>query len=55
MTDQKDYAVCAFHLREDAGMHRDVMKYKYTDILLENYQRDGKLYTMYHPVVGDLL
>lgn len=55
MTDQGDYAVCAFHLREAAGMHREGMKYKYTEIWLDNYQRDGKLYTLYPPVVGDLL
>ena len=55
MTDQRDYAVCAFHLREDAGMHREGMKYKYTDIWLDNYQRDGKLHTLYPPVVGDLV
>lgn len=53
--EQKDYAVCSFHLREDAGMHREGMKYKYTTIWLDNYQRDGKLYTLYPPAVGDLL
>lgn len=55
MTEQRDYAVCAFHLREKAGMHREGMKYKYTTIWLDNYQRDGKLYTLYPPVVGDLV
>ena len=53
--ERKDYAVCSFHLREDAGMHREGMKYKYTEIWLDNYQRDGKLYTLYPPVIGDLL
>lgn len=55
MTEQRDYAVCAFHLREKAGMHREGMKYKYTTIWLDNYQRDGKLHTMHPPVVGDTL
>lgn len=55
MAEQKDYAVCGFYMREDAGMHREGMKYKYTTIWLDNYQRDGKLYTLYPPVVGDLI
>lgn len=55
MAEQKNYAVCSFHLREAAGMHREGMKYKYTQLWLNNYQRDGKLHTMHPPVVGDTL
>lgn len=51
--DQKDYAVCSFHLRENAGMHRLGMMYKYTHLHLTNAQHDGHLYTLYPPVVGD--
>lgn len=51
--EQRDYAVCGFYMREDAGMHRDGMKYKYTSLHLTNAQHDGHLYTLYPPVVGD--
>lgn len=53
--DQRDYAVCAFYMREDAGMHRDGMKYKYTQLWLEGPALDGKLYTPHPPLVGDTL
>lgn len=53
--EQKHYAVCSFHLREDAGMHREGMKYKYTSLHLTNAQHDGYLYTLYPPVVGDTI
>jgi len=53
--EQKDYAVCSFHLREDAGMHREGMKYKYTALHLTNHEHDGYLYTLYPPVVGDTI
>jgi hypothetical protein len=53
--EQKDYAVCAFHLREDAGMHRIGMMYKYTSLWLNGARGDGKLYTLYPPVVGDTI
>lgn len=53
--EQKDYAVCGFYMREDAGMHREGMKYKYTQLWLEGRERDGKLYTLYPPIVGDTL
>lgn len=55
MTEQRDYAVCSFHLREDVGMHREGMKYKYTSLHLTNAQHDGYLYTLYPPVVGDTI
>lgn len=53
MADQRDYAVCGFHLRENAGMHREGMKYTYTTLWLDGSRGDGKLYTLYPPVVGD--
>jgi hypothetical protein len=53
--EQKDYAVCAFYMRENAGMHREGMKYKYTLLWIEGRERDGKLYTMHPPLVGDTL
>jgi hypothetical protein len=53
--EQRDYAVCSFNLREDAGMHREGAKYKYTALHLNNYQSDGHLYTLYPPVVGDTI
>jgi hypothetical protein len=53
--EQKDYAVCGFHLREDAGMHRLGMMYKYTSLWLNGARGDGKLYTLYPPVVGDTM
>jgi len=53
--EQKDYAVCAFYLREDAGMHRLGMMYKYTPLRLNGSRNDGKLYTLYPPVVGDTI
>lgn len=55
MMEQRDYAVCGFYMREDAGMHRDGMKYKYTPLHLTNAQHDGYLYTLYPPLVGDTL
>lgn len=55
MTEQKDYAVCSFHLREEANKQDGVQLYQYTSLHLNNYQGDGHLYTLYPPVVGDTM
>jgi hypothetical protein len=53
--ERRDYAVCGFELREQVAEDFGKPLYQYTTLRVNNYEHDGKLYTLYPPVVGDTI